>query len=378
MEGGRNRNISATTERNLWGIAAGRCEFEGCNKFLGNHQITKSEGNFGEKAHIEAVSKGGARYKALMSGAELNSADNLMLLCPECHKLIDENAELYPVSILQKMKRKHEQRIYKLTEGDDIQKTLMLGYFANIKDKTPVYDDALFCRAVVKAGKIPLEKYVTMIEGGNMPLNDGTKEYYLVEQAALKQAREKIIKPCIKNGESISIFALAPMPLLIQLGTLISDISNVMVFQCHREGERWSWKEESNCITYLVEAPVEKKKKVVALNISLSANIVQERVDKVQDGIATYKITIAEPNRYFVSSEKVADAFVCCFRNSIERIKKENPDIEKIMVFPAMPNSLAVRMGMDYMPKTDPILEIYDQIDSKRGFIQTIKIGGNI
>lgn len=40
-----------------------------------------------------------------------------------------------------------------------------------------------------------------------------------------------------------------------------------------------------------------------------------------------------------------------------------------------MPNSLAVRMGMDLMPKTDPQMEIYDQVNPEDGFVYTLKIG---
>lgn len=93
MKSDRNREISIKIERSLWGISAGRCEFGGCNCFLGINPITMETGNYGEKAHIEAVSKGGARYREVMDVEELNSTDNLMLMCAKCHKTIDDNPE---------------------------------------------------------------------------------------------------------------------------------------------------------------------------------------------------------------------------------------------------------------------------------------------
>ena len=78
MKSDRNREIPVKIERSLWGISAGRCEFEGCNYFLGINPITMETGNYGEKAHIEAVSNGGARYREVMDVAELNSTDNLI------------------------------------------------------------------------------------------------------------------------------------------------------------------------------------------------------------------------------------------------------------------------------------------------------------
>ena len=90
----------------------------------------------------------------------------------------------------------------------------------------------------------------------------------------------------------------------------------------------------------------------------------------------TYKITIEKPNRGFVTNKAIVDEYIKTFRNCLEQIKSDNPDIEEILVFPAMPNSLAIRTGMDYMPKCDPKLIIFDQIEQSKNFIETIKIGG--
>lgn len=47
--------------RLLWLRAAGRCEFEGCNKILYEGDITKEYGNFGELCHIIGDSPNGPR-----------------------------------------------------------------------------------------------------------------------------------------------------------------------------------------------------------------------------------------------------------------------------------------------------------------------------
>jgi len=57
------RNIKAEVERLLWGIAEGRCEFDGCNKVLYRHEVTGDSENYAEKAHIYAVNPGGARFR---------------------------------------------------------------------------------------------------------------------------------------------------------------------------------------------------------------------------------------------------------------------------------------------------------------------------
>lgn len=377
MKTNRNREIPVKIERTLWGISAGRCEFEGCNCFLGINPVTMESGNFGEKAHIEAVSKGGARYREVMEVEELNSTDNIMLMCARCHKTIDDNEDSYPVDKLKEMKRKHEERVYWLTEYEDVQKSYMVGYFANIKDYEPYYDNDQFCKALVSDRKIPSERYINNIGGTNMPFNDGTKKFYDIEEQVINQGIERVVKTCIKGNENISMFALGPIPLLIKLGEKLSDISNISVYQCHRKENKWCWdKDNKDVIEYKIISPNHINQKKVALNISLSADIIDSRIEKSVGKMSTYKITIDSPNRGFVANKKIVDDYVEAFRNCIETIKNENPELEEILMFPAMPNSLAIRTGMDYMPKCDPKIIIYDQVEQTSNFIETIIIGG--
>jgi hypothetical protein len=108
------RGIKVEVERLLWGIAAGRCEFEGCNKVLYQHEVTGDSENYAEKAHIHAVSPGGARYRPDDDNFK-NSVKNLMLVCPQCHITIDRNEQKYTPEVLFEMKYKHEERIFRLT-----------------------------------------------------------------------------------------------------------------------------------------------------------------------------------------------------------------------------------------------------------------------
>lgn len=115
----------------------------------------------------------------------------------------------------------------------------------------------------------------------------------------------------------------------------------------------------------------------IALVIDLSAEIQDQRIIDVLDkNCSIYHLSITAPNRDFVTSIGIQDAFVRELRNILERIKNDNPAAECIHIFPAMPNSLAVRMGMDFMPKADLPWVIYEQAGANTGFIETITIGG--
>jgi len=88
----------------LWGRAAGRCEFSGCNRPLSFHSKTKEDVNLAEAAHIIGFSEDGPRGEEELSEELGSDISNLMLLCRECHKTIDANRTNYPVGLLRQMK----------------------------------------------------------------------------------------------------------------------------------------------------------------------------------------------------------------------------------------------------------------------------------
>ena len=55
------RSIPVSVQCLLWGKAAGRCEFSGCNQPLWKSSVTQEQINIAEKAHIYSFSGEGAR-----------------------------------------------------------------------------------------------------------------------------------------------------------------------------------------------------------------------------------------------------------------------------------------------------------------------------
>src|SRR5438270_9024177 len=85
----------------LWGKAAGRCEYEGCNQPLWLDSLTKAEFNISYIAHIIADSPDGPRGDPVLSEQLKSDLLNLMLLCDPHHRLVDkEDVARHPVSRL--------------------------------------------------------------------------------------------------------------------------------------------------------------------------------------------------------------------------------------------------------------------------------------
>ena len=82
--------------------------------------ITKADGNvsnLSEMAHIRGEKPDSARYDKTMTDEERQSYANLMVMCPKCHKEIDDDEQKYTVNMLKQMKAEHEQEIINTLEN---------------------------------------------------------------------------------------------------------------------------------------------------------------------------------------------------------------------------------------------------------------------
>jgi HNH endonuclease len=77
------------------------------------HEGTKDDAPvvIGQIAHIVARHPDGPRGKESFQGTDINSLENLVLLCPVHHTIIDQQPRTYTVEVLTQMKHQHEQYI---------------------------------------------------------------------------------------------------------------------------------------------------------------------------------------------------------------------------------------------------------------------------
>ncbi len=235
------RHIKPSIQVLLWGIAAGRCEFMGCNKPLWKSPVTQDQVNIAEKAHIYAFSGDGPRGNDGIGVELLNSLANLMLVCPECHTEMDKEKDggRYTVAILQRMKAQHECRISIVAGVDPSKSSHVLLYGANIGDHTsPLnFNGAAYA---VFPGRFPAEDRAIELAMVDSPGRDRDSDFWRTEAKNLvikfnQRVRERLARGDIDH---LSIFALAPQPLLILLGSLLTDIPQAEVFPALRRSKR--------------------------------------------------------------------------------------------------------------------------------------------
>jgi hypothetical protein len=106
--------VSERTRKILWVQSGGRCAIC-CRQVLNPGTETDDPSVFGEEAHIVGRGPGGPRAGGL-DDDRIDHHSNLLLLCSEHHKQIDDQVNEFPVTRLREIKRSHQQRIAQLGE----------------------------------------------------------------------------------------------------------------------------------------------------------------------------------------------------------------------------------------------------------------------
>lgn len=110
-------NLRVEVRKRLWGNAGNRCAFTACEQRLVSDlgypdQSLRRDVVIGEEAHIRSSKANGPRHDPLFPSAQLNEYDNLILLCPTHHALIDKDkGRAWPTVEVVGMKSVHEARV---------------------------------------------------------------------------------------------------------------------------------------------------------------------------------------------------------------------------------------------------------------------------
>ena len=367
--------IPETVKMRLWGKAGGRCQYDGCNAPLWLDTLTQAEFNVAYIAHIIADRPAGPRGHPTLSEELKSDISNLILLCDAHHRLIDMlDIDGHPVELLRAMKERHEQRIRLVTAlGPDRQSHVVL-YGANVGQHAAPLSLRKATQAMVP-DRYPAEAQAITLGMLNSALQDRNATYWTAESAQLSSLVSQQVKPRLAQGrvEHLSVFALAPQPLLMLLGYMLCDIPAAEVYQLHREPPDWRWQEDPDGFDYTITAP-ERTEGPPALVFSLSATIKDERIEACLPGASIWRFCSPAPNNDFLKGRGQARLFRQQARQLLDRIKAAHGEQATLHVFPAMPVALAVDFGRIIMPKADLRLQIYDQNRSLGGFFPALAL----
>lgn len=91
------------TIKRLFALCGNQCAYPGCSQ-----PVVQGEALVGDVCHIAADNVGGPRYDPSQTPEERQHFDNLIVLCPNHHRIVDGDTVTYSVDRLKSMKRRHE------------------------------------------------------------------------------------------------------------------------------------------------------------------------------------------------------------------------------------------------------------------------------
>ncbi len=373
------RSIKRAVERELWGRAAARCEFRGCNIPLYKSAVTQERVHLAEKAHIWSFAHDGPRGRGDLADdpEQLNQIENLMLVCPGCHLQLDQDNGVgrYTAALLKQWKAEHEERIRIVTEIDPARKSHVLLYGARIGEERSPLQFRSCAESLFPQWHPADDRGIDL--SMSSALDDSEDGYWAAEEANLRRKFQQRVAPLLEEANPchVSVFALAPQPLLILLGSLLTDKVAGAVYQLHRQPNTWTWQGPHEKIGFKLNRP-EKTQGTPVLVFSLSGKIHPEDVHQVLGtDVAIWELTIDECHNDCMRSPKHLEEFADILRKTLEAINEAHPGKGDIAIFPAMPVSCAVELGRRRMPKADSKWRIYDRNPKIGKFIPSLIIG---
>jgi hypothetical protein len=300
-----------------------------------------------------------------------------MILCHRHHKIVDvDEKDAHTEEMLLTMKEEHEARIATNTGISAEYASHVLRFGATIGS-----NEALLSTQAIFAAMPPLRHPATRttidLEMINQAVRDNEEDYWAMQRRNLDRLFAEKVGGRIERQEikHLSVFALAPQPLLIELGRLIYDIVPTTVHQRHREPETWHWQRDRDPLDFEVSRPTEVAKGPVALKIAVSANVNDDRIHSVLgEDAAIWSITVRDPGNDVVRQPEDLSAYRITLRSLYEELQTRYGEQTLLHLFPAMPASLAVETGRVWMPKVNLAMRIYDHVRDV-GFVPTFIIG---
>jgi hypothetical protein len=299
-----------------------------------------------------------------------------MLLCPACHKLVDENVDRYSRTTLLAFKKDHEERIFRLTAAKPERKTTVVQFIAKVGGQSVAITESQIQDAIAPMYPTERDCFIDLTS-----FDDQSDAFYSLAVDKINRSIEQLYSPGFQTEvpRHISLFAIAPMPLLMHLGRQLSNKITVDLYQRHRDTQDWVWKNSGPEVIYcsrLVRKGIHGGN--VALLLSLS-DVMDETglPDLIDASYSVYEISLEGqvPSPHFLRQRENLAGFRRTYQATLADIMRDNRNAVTIDVFPIVPAPIAVLCGFELFPKVSPPLRVFDKDRRRGGWSYILTVG---
>lgn len=374
----QRKKPAAQVQKLLYTLAGGRCQL--CQTYLlESDDIGYYEFNRGEMAHIvgQSLDDASPRGNYPLAKNLRDEVDNLMLLCPTHHQVIDQAIAQgdFTVELLRRLKTERELHIKHVTGIPQDYRTCIVRLVGRIRENTVQItrsecNSATLFHSPSRFANFALDYHRQGVEMDITGLGEPEDNpvYYEMARRVIDQQLQ-LIRQGIEQNEIVhlSVFAFARIPILVYLGFKLGNKVGSTLFQRRRvDANHWHWLNEEIVQAFewkLLRSSANKSKVAFILNVSGSIHE-EELPDEVKDDHNIYVISPAgvDPGPDTVLTQQSLVEFRNCYRALLAHIETQHKPIERIHVFPAVPLSVAIACGSDLMPHAHPELVVYDRM----------------
>lgn len=360
--------VPESTRLRLWAKAAGRCVL--CATYLLDasdwawHAIPN-----GQIAHIVGAGSGkeSPRGDSALTADERAFEENLMLLCHSCHKRIDDKAyrDQYTVEFLTAKKLLHEKRVREVTDFATLRPTSVVTVSADVRRTAapislPQVAEALRADGYTGMGEDTRNGAFTI----HLPGNDDDGWAWDAHRTELDRFAARIADAVTAGEvESLSVFALAPIPSLVYLGSKLDDKTETRLFARKRTDEvtAWAWSDGDGDIPAFDTVLRIGDSNEAAVLVELSGSVKEERLPEPLTELPRVTITPKDqpPRPDLLDSRAALESFALAWRDALALIESELPSVRVLHLLAAVPAPAAITMGRHRMRAAQPNVVVY-------------------
>lgn len=341
--------------------SGGRCNYSGCGEKVIHEYEDGTFVKVVESCHIIGESSKGPRGNSKLSELMKKDPENIILLCANHHKIIDNNEDEFSVDILKQMKENHTQWVNERLDGlKDAVWTLIL-HSGNVTGTgSPNLDNELISQDFF--GNYIIGETEELIFDEFLTKTKNWLEFKKVQEDWWERFKKQEEK-----SKKYIICSINFIPLVIQLGYLIHNTNTFDIYQYHSDVNTWKWKplkeENANQEFFHVESPEKKDTSIteIALSVSITGKVNKDEIFKLTgDDIKIIIISVDNPDRTWLKHKEQLLEFRAKYTRLIDTIVRLYTNINKIHLFYAGPAPMAFIIGSNINPTIHPRFILYN------------------
>lgn len=365
----------------VWAKAAGRCVI--CSEYLIGETSFLHTTLVGEVAHnIGATNAIGSPRGNSELDLPLRALEpNLLLLCHTCHRKVDSRglAEHYSQDMLAALKKKHEGRVRSATNFATLAPTFVLRMGSSVRGSFAQASDRQVAEAFRMSG----------LTHGTDDSRDATVEIDLpdpetwettwdrTKQLVSIQVDKIRRNSALAGVDTISVFAIGPIPALVYLGYQLDDKASVKIFPPSRRDDdsRWMWPDVIGSTPKFVTritAGDSSDTAEVLLSVGITAPV---RIDELPPGLVTMPRVDVTPEAFgpnVLSTYNALESFGTAWRDAFAQLEAAFPKLVTIHLVAVVPAVAAIEIGRAYMRGAQPKVIVYQR--QRETFVATMTL----